>query len=211
MQRILAVILALAAPATAADKLEKWIYKPTNLLVDKNVDDLDPLFARGHAAGYTHVLLADSKFSRLAELDARYFKNVERVKELAAKHQIEIVPAIFPIGYSNDLLGRDVNLVEALPVKNVPLTVKGGVALVDDPAAPAIPGDFSDRKKWTFVDDTVVFENGAARVTDAKKNARISKVLSVQPWRQYHFSVRIKTQDFRGQPEIKALPEKGAG
>src|SRR5439155_12974686 len=59
-------------------------------------------------------------------------------------------------------------------------------------------------------DDTVVFESGAARVTDAKKNARISKKLSVQPWRQYHVSVRIKTQDFRGQPEIKALPEKGA-
>jgi len=198
--------------SNGAEPLQKWIYRATNLLVDKNVDDLDALLARGRVAGYTHMLLADSKFSRLGEMDARYFKNVERVKQSAARHQIEIVPALFSIGYSNDLLSLDPNLIEALPVKNLPMLVKGGVAVVDDPAAPALPGGtFDDRKKWTWSDENVVFENGVARVTDPKgANARVSRRLAVQPWRQYHVSVRIKTQDFKAKPEIKALPEKGA-
>src|SRR5438876_215793 len=101
MHRVLPLLLALVLAAPPAQAIEKWIYKATNLQVDKNVDELGQLFARGHAAGYTHVLLADSKFSRLADVDPRYFKNAARVKQLAAEHQIEIVPALFSIGYSN--------------------------------------------------------------------------------------------------------------
>src|SRR5687767_6403362 len=168
--RWLALLIALHLTGSlshGAEPLQKWIYRATNLLVDKNVDELDALLARGRAAGYTHMLLADSKFSRLGEMDARYFKNVERVKQSAARHQIEIVPALFSVGYSNDLLSLDPNLIEALPVKNLPMLVKGGVAVVDDPAAPVLPGGtFDDRKKWSWSDENVVFENGVARVTD---------------------------------------------
>ena len=208
----LLIALLLAASAHSAERFEKWIYRATNLLVDKNVDTLGEFFARGEAAGYTHMLLADSKFSRLGVMDARYFRNVERAKQLAAKHHIEIVPALFSIGYSNDLLSNDPNLIEALPVKDLPMVVRGGVAAVDDPSVPVLPGgNFDDRKKWSFADDTVIFENGVARVTDPNgKLARMFRRITVQPWRQYHVSVRIKTQDFAGKPEVKALPEKGA-
>lgn len=212
LSTLFAGVLASVAISSAAEPFEKWIYRATNLLVEKNLDSLGELMARGRAAGYTHMLLADAKFSRLAELDARYFRNVERAKQLAAQHQIEIVPAIFSVGYSNDLLSRDPNLIEALPVKDVPLVVKGGVAVVDDPEAPILPGGtFDDRKKWSSVDSNIVFEDGAARVTDPKGvNARVVRKLTVKPWRQYHVSVRIKTQDFKGKPEIKALPASGA-
>ncbi len=210
VMRLLLIFLAFTLTATATEKLEKWIYASRNLLVEKSVDELGVLLQRGHAAGYTHLLLADSKFSRLAEMDARYFKNVARVKQLAVQNEIEIVPALFSIGYSNDILGRDVNLVEALPVRGLPLVVRGGVAVVDDPAAPALPGgDFSDPKKWSWKDDTVVFENNTARVTDAKTNARIVRKLALQPYRQYHLSVWIKTDAFRGSAEVKVLPPEG--
>ncbi|MEA3209935.1 MAG: hypothetical protein QOE70_2992 [Chthoniobacter sp.] len=204
------VFLLLCVPARA---LEKWFYQATNLLVDKNVDQLETLWRRAAAAGYTHVLLADSKFCRLQEMGPRYFKNVDRVKKLAAELKLEIVPAIFSIGYSNDLLSQDVNLIEGQPVMNLPLVVQGGVAHVDDPAPPILPGgDFSDLKKWSWMDDTIVPDAGTARITDGGgKNARIVQKLKLQPWRQYHVSVRIKTQDFHGQPEIKALPENGGG
>ncbi len=206
-----AALLSLATSSARA--LEKWFYFPTNLLVDKNVSDLEPLWRRATAAGYTKVLMADSKFSRLHEMEPRYFKNVERVKKLAAELKIEIVPAVFPVGYSNDLLGQDVNLIEAQPVKALPLIVRGGVARVDDPAAPMLPtGGFSDPKKWSWKDENLIPENGALRVTDGGgKNARIALKLKLQPWRQYHVSVRVKTQDFHGQPEIKVLPEKAGG
>ncbi len=207
MKYILLVLLVLSVPSHA---LEKWLYQSTNLLVDKNIDRLETLWRRASAAGYTHVLLSDSKFGRLSEMDTRYFKNVDRVKQIAADLKLEIVPAVFPVGYSNDILGQDVNLIEAMPVKDMPLVVQGGVARVDDPDAPTLPGgDFSDLKKWSWKDDNIVSENGAARLTDGgDKNSRIVQKLKLQPWRQYHVSIRIKTKDFHGQPEIKALPEK---
>lgn len=208
------LLLLVLVPAGA---IEKWLYCPTNLLVDKNVDALETLWRRASAAGFTQVLLSDSKFSRLEEMFSpnypRYPKNVERVKQLAKELKLELVPAVFPIGYSNDLLNRDVNLIEAQPVKNVPLVVQGGVARLDDPAVPAFPeGGFSDLKKWGFHDESVVAENGAARVLEGKAgNARIFFKLPLQPWRQYHVSVRVKTRDFHGEPEIKVLADGGNG
>src|SRR5215213_8430432 len=97
---------------------ELWLYCAQNLWVDKNIDNLEQLFARAGKAGYTHVLLVDSKFAKLGDMDARYFKNVERVKKIAAANHLEIVPAVFPIGYSNDILWHDPNLIEALPVQD---------------------------------------------------------------------------------------------
>lgn len=209
----LAALLLFFACAAPARALEKWFYQPTNLLVDANVDYIETLWKRAAAAGYTHVLLADSKFNRLGEMGDRYFRNVERVKAIAAKLNIEIVPAIFPVGYSNDFLARDPNLVEGPPVKDLPLVVRGGVARVDDPDAPTLPGgDFSNLKKWTWKDAFIGLDGAAARISDAAgKNARIVQQLKVKPWRQYHVSVRIKTQDFQGEPMIKVLPAKDDG
>jgi hypothetical protein len=140
----------------------------------------------------------------------RYFRNAARVKELAAQHHVELVPAIFSIGYSNDLLRHDPNLVEALPVREVPLVVRDGVAVVDDPAAPTLRGgDMSDRKRWSFVDDNVSLEDGTAHLTPSDENARLSQRLTVRPYTQYHVRVRIKSQDFEGVAEIKALAANG--
>src|SRR5262245_27557059 len=104
--------------ADAASALQRWLYCSQNLWVDKNIDELETLFRRAAKAGYTHVLLTDSKFSKLGNMDARYFRNVERVKKLAEELKLEIVPAVFAIGYSNDLLWHDPNLIEALPARD---------------------------------------------------------------------------------------------
>src|SRR3989442_1339203 len=69
------LLIGLSCVVCRAAPLERWIYCSQNLWVDKNVDQLEALFQRAHKAGYTHVLLSDSKFSKLAEMDARYFRN----------------------------------------------------------------------------------------------------------------------------------------
>ena len=97
-------LLCLGPHIVGAVSLERWIYCSQNLWVDKNIDQLEALFQRAAKAGYTHVLLSDSKFSKLGDMDARYFRNVERVKKAAAEAKLEIVPALFSVGYSNDLL-----------------------------------------------------------------------------------------------------------
>jgi hypothetical protein len=203
----LLALLCLWFTCGRAAALERWLYYSQNLWVDKNIDELEALFRRAAAAGYTHVLLSDSKFARLGDMDAHYFRNVDRVKKLAAELKLELVPALFPIGYSNDLLWHDPNLIEALPVQDALLVVQDGVArLQPDPPVAFKGGDFSNLSLWTWKDANVVADNGTARVTDPRgQNARIVQKLAVRPFRQYHICVRAKTQQFAVAPEVKVL------
>ncbi len=195
----------------SSEAIEKWIYVMRNFQVEKSVVELEELMRRGKAAGYTHIMVTDSKFTHLDSVIPQYFKNVARVKQLAIELGLEIVPAVFPIGYSNDLLFNDPNLVEALPVRDLPLVIRGGVAEVDDPEQPLLPGgDMSDLKRWSWKDENIASENGTARIRPDGNNARLTQKLAVKPWRQYHVSVRVKTEDFKGQPEIKALAGKAS-
>ncbi len=180
------------------DARELWLYYPTNLLVDQNIDRLKEIWTRAANAGYTHVLLADSKFGRLAEMEGTaYFRNIDRTKKIAADLHLKLVPALFSIGYSNDLLGRDPNLAEGLPVVDTPFVVKGGVAtLAADPIT--LP-------KPAFVDPAVRIEANTATVSPHDANARVCYKIPVTPHRCYHVSVRIKTDAHTGQPEIKVL------
>src|SRR5487761_2735680 len=72
------------APAAPAARLERWLYYSVNLWVDANVTNLDAVLTRAAQAGYTHVLLSDSKFCLLQNMDAHYFANVAHVKNTAA-------------------------------------------------------------------------------------------------------------------------------
>ena len=187
--------------------LERWLYCSQNLRVDKNIENLETLFRRAAKSGYTHALLADSKFARLGDMDAPYFRNIDRVKKLAAELHLEIVPALFPIGYSNDILWHDPNLIEALPVRGALFMVHDGIAtLQPDPPIALKGGDFDELKQWDWKDDLVQADHGSALIRDPKgQNARMVQKLKLTPFRQYHLSVRVKTQDFHGTPEVKVL------
>lgn len=209
--KFLRVVPLLALFWLRAQAMERWFYVADNLLVDERVAKLEALLQRAGKAGYTHMLLADSKFSRLASLDERYFRNAGRVIQTAKEAGIEIVPAVFPVGYSNDLLWSDPNLAEGPPVKDAPFVVHGGVARLEADAPPVLKGgDMADLKRWDWKDDTVVADNGAARITDPMgANARISQELKLVPFRQYHLTVRVKTDHFAGTPEVKLLGLQG--
>jgi hypothetical protein len=201
---LLAGLTLWAAPHPA---LQRWLYCSQNLAVDANIDQLEPLFRRAAKAGYTHVLLSDSKFARLGEMDPRYFRNIERVKKLARELNLEIVPSLFAIGYSNDLLWHDPNLIEALPVRDALFVAHGGQArLQPDPPLSLKGSDFSDLSQWGWKDPAVSADQGTALIRDPKgQNARIVQKLKLVPFRQYHLSVRVKTSEFRGTPEAKVI------
>lgn len=196
-----------SAAVAGRPQLDRWIYLSRNLWVDQNIVEIGSLFDRAARAGYNKVLLADSKFSKLDDMDARYFRNLARVKEAAARLRLEIVPALFPIGYSNDLLWHDPNLIEALPVRDASFVVNGGLARpIPEPAMSLKGGDFSDLGRWDWKDANMVADAGSVRVTDPKgQNARISQKLKLVPFHQYHISVRVKTDQFVGTPEVKIL------
>jgi len=146
---VLMASLVFPLPSDAGERLQRWVFYMGNLWVDANITTLQGVLTRAAETGYTHALLSDSKFARLGGMDSHYFANVAKIKSTAAALGIEIVPAVFPIGYSNDILFHDPNLIEALPVKNALLVVSNGFALAQaDPPVAFRGGDFSDLSLW---------------------------------------------------------------
>src|SRR3954468_11920702 len=156
-----------AQPASAAEQLELWLYYPVNFQPKESISKLEPIWRRAAKAGYTKVLLADSKFAKLGDLggmEKQYFGNVEKAKKLAEELKLELVPAMFDIGYSNNLLWHDPNLAEGLPVKDSLFVVKGGEArLVADPPVVFAP-------KPTWADEVVKISDGVATLENFKEN-----------------------------------------
>ena len=198
---LLLTVLFAPTLVRAEQKPDLWFYYPVNLLPPKNVDKLEPIWKRAAAAGYDHVLLADSKFSRISQLPREYLRNCDRVKQLAKELHIQIVPAEFPIGYSNDLLYTDPNLAEGLPVKGTLFVVRQGQARCEADPGVAL-------KKPSFHDAAVKIESNVATVHDHTGNARFVYKLTVPQFRCYHVSVQIKTEDYTGHPEIHPLGGK---
>lgn len=204
----LLVLMLFASSAESGEIRQFWFYKSANLLVDANIGDVTALFERAGKAGYTHCLLTDSKFSRLHEMPDRYFKNVATVKAAAKKAKIEIVPALFSIGYSNDLLGQDPNLIEAMPVREMPLVVEKGTVRAADAPPKLKNADFSNPKGWSWQDPNVDLSGGTAVFREPQgKVSRISQTISIAPYRQYHIRLRIRSEKFEGTPEVKLIAD----
>ncbi len=200
---------ALITCARADEKMERWVYVPTNFQLESEVVRVGGLLERAAAAGYTHALVQDSKFSRLATVTQAYRPNVEKVKATADRLGIELVPAVFPVGYSNDLLFNEPNLAEGLPVKDALFAVRDGVARIVADLPVSLPGTAS-RDGWDYVDATIVPEDGAMRSNPMQVNARMHEKLKVSPFRQYRLSVSIRSEGLGGgKPEIKALSPNG--
>lgn len=211
MRTITIIALAIVFAASArAEKLQKWIYIQTNLLPEETATQVEQLITRAGKAGYDHALIADSKFSRLAEMPEKYFKHIARLRDVAAQAHLEIVPAVFSMGYSNDLLSRDPNLAEGLPVKDAPFIVKHGEArAITEAPTMLLNADFTDTEKrngWKLLDECVKLEDGVLHMRDPHGgNSRAMQPLKLQPFRCYHLSVRLKSQDFAGMAEVKLL------
>jgi hypothetical protein len=212
-------------PAAAPALEHRWVYCAFNLQVDESVPRLEQLMSRAAAAGYNGILLADYKFNVLDRVPDRYFKNVARIKQKAAELKLDIVPAVMPIGYSEGLLTHDPNLAEGLPVRDQLLVVEGKSArIAPDPPVKLAGGDFENAKEhkfagWDYQDligrasflDGEVKHAGKSslRMQDiggAERehgNCRVTKKLTVSPFRQYHLSAWIKTRDFQSHSSVR--------
>jgi hypothetical protein len=220
------VLLAVAPARTEGPEYaDRWVYCPQNLLVDKNVDELIRLMERAAKAGYTGIVLADYKFNILGRVPDRYFQNVDRVKMAAAAHKLELIPCVFPIGYSDGLLTHDPNLAEGLPVKDAPFVARGKELVPAGEPVRLMNGGFEDAKgdklaayglqdgsgKFTFVDREVAHGGKQSlRMQDAGANSRISQRVKVRAWTAYRLSCWIKTKEFKsGGFKLLALGDSG--
>jgi hypothetical protein len=221
---IVAVLILGSGALQAADKggapyRERWVYCSANLQVDQSVDQVIALIERAGRDGYTAMLIADYKLQVLDRVIDRYFHNAGRVKAAAAKANIELVPAVFSIGYSNGHLAHDPNLAEGLPVVDQPFVVRQDREAVLDTRGSAgyrngnleqAQGDrftgFSfqdDPGVTTFADRKVVhggrvssrFEPGVKGTGRTSPNVRLVQHVKLRPYTPYRFSCWAKTRD----------------
>jgi hypothetical protein len=228
-----AAIMAVAAPRAPATEAagtawkHVWLYAPLNFQVNEQVDKHIDLMKRAKAAGYTGVMLGDYKWGRMADRPDWYYTNLERVRKAADEIGIDIVAMVMPVGYSNAMLQNDPNLAEGIAVRDCPLIVRGGQAVIDAPANLLANGGFEQVKPngkladWDWTDpcasrDTAVRRTGEAslRLTkfrdgEAHGNARVVRKFTLSPWRQYRVDVWIKTEGLSPAKELHVRPIAG--
>ena len=197
---LVAVGLGGCAPRPATTPLELWVYCSANLAEDGEVDQLEEVWRRAAAAGYARVVLDDAKFSRLGEMDERYFANVARLRRLARELSLDVMPSVFPVGRSNALLALAPELAEGLPVRDALFEVRGGRAtLVPDP-----PVRFGARPD--LADPGVVLAGDSARVSArGGRHARFMFRVRVAPWRCYHVSATLAASALDGDARVEIL------
>jgi hypothetical protein len=226
---LLAVAVLLGITGRASAELPvRWLYLMTNLQVKENLPELEALLRRAAKAGYNGVVLADYKLNVLDRVPDYYFDNARRFKKLADELGLEIIPAVAPFGYSEGILAHDPNLAEGLPARDMPLRVRGREAIVDSELKHSLPGgqfeehrgavftgwDFQDGPgEYSFVDNEVRHEGASSlRFENAKNvNARVSKLIRLHPWGEYHASIWIKTDGFQPAREVRMFALTGSG
>jgi len=201
----------------------RWVYLRTNLLVEEKVSAAIELFERAAKADYTGILLYDYKFILWDRMPERYFRNVRRVREACRKLKLELIACVMPIGYSGGLLFHDPNLAAGLPVKDAPFVVQDGKLLPADDVQLA-NGDFETYHghrptgwQWvdkpgqiTFIDTEVKFSGQASlRMENIDQhapkhgNGRFAQKLKVRPYRYYHLSAAVKTENFTEAKKVR--------
>ena len=209
----LAVLTAQPGHAQQTPTMQKrWFFVWRDMNDPKEVDRVIARLPEAHAAGYNGLALgANVAPSRAAQL-----------REAAKKNGISLVAIV--MGGS-----KDKNNVEGLLSKDALFTAENGtLKFVPDNPTKLTNADFENSRGdhmngWgfqddegvtTFVDHQVVHGGTASlRMESFGKNqyqhARIAQPLKLQPQRQYHISVWVKTQDLVGAvPEVKVLTAK---
>ena len=218
--------------ATSQPTPARWVYFGTNLLVDANVDSGLAMLTKASKLGYNGAMVADSKFCRWGDLPDRYQANCTRFRDGVRKLGMKFVACVAPIGYSNDILGKDPNLAEGLPVVDAPFLATSDGHLVPADEHPLKNGGFEEAKGdspagWDFVDQpgkvcvldhTNAAEGGTSlRMSDIGKldpeagHARAEQTLHLQPFHYYHVSLKVKTKEFdtAATTQILALGASG--
>lgn len=232
---LIAALLAVLSPAVAqqtrpaahpARLSQRWVYLATNLLADRNVLDAITLVERAKRAGYTGLVLNDTRFMQWdAYPPGMYHNKVALVRERCRELGLQCVAGVMPVGYSGAMPWHDPNLAAGLPVRDAPFVARYGQAEPADTAELLTNGNFDDGRDhrpaaWGLVDqpgaicfldaDTRYAGRHSLRIQDVDRhdprhgNGRVMQSIDLAPYRQYRVSYWIKTHALQ-RPEAFAI------
>lgn len=221
--------VSLASTLSAANYPDRfvWIFG-WNLSRDSEVAEIAKVL---DAAGQHQLNGAMVSFGldTLCKKTPDFFRRLEAVKQACERNHLELIPAIFSIGYGGAALAHDRHLAEGLPVTGAEFLVQGGEArIVPDAAARVANGGFEEFtghkfKSFNFHDqpgeisfaDTAVKHSGQASLrlenftANPHGHGRVMQEIKVRPHRCYRLSLWVKTEalqparDFRVQVLVR--------
>ena len=207
-------------PAAKVPLGQRWVYVTGSVGSEAGYNRLVDLLDQTKAIGGTHMLLGEGQLTRLAEATPEYFARVNKFLAEAQARHIDIIPYVFPTGYSGAFLS-DPNMASGIPARDMPFVVKDGKAQPEEGSAPVlanagfeevtgtnIPVSWmlpADAGAFISVDRTEKHSGSASlKITnleklpkEAKGVMRVVQNFKVQPFQYYRLSMWVKTQGLK--------------
>jgi hypothetical protein len=216
--------LQLAAAAPYADRFV-WVFG-WGLGKDSDIVEITRVLNTAGQHGFNGAVLS-SGMDTLCKQSPDYFRRLNEVKRVCESNRLELIPAIFSVGYGGGALSHDRNLAEGLAVVDAPFLARAGEArLVAGTNALMANGgfenfdgnkikgfDFCDQPgEISFVDSQIKHGGKASlRLENFTANqhghGRVMQTMKVQPQRCYRVSVWVKTEGLQptGAFNLQAL------
>jgi len=216
--RLLALLLAgLSLPwlTTAApyDDRFVWVFG-WNLSRDTDVTEVTNLLSTAARHGCNGAVVSFG-MDTLCKRPPEYFQRLGEVQKACQQLQLEMIPAVFSVGYGGGALAHDRNLAEGLPVVDAPFVVasNGVASLEQDPSVRLQNGGFEAFKEnrfqgYNFHDqpgavsfvDTQVCHSGTAALrlenftANPHGHGRVMQEVRVRPRRCYRVTLWARAE-----------------
>ena len=221
---VLVVTLILNASCQSKSYPNRWVYVSRWLAKDGDVEDIRRIVRVASEHGLNGMVLA-GPHDRMSMNRPEYFERLQRVKDICAGNDIEIIPSIFSIGYGWSFLQHDRNLAAGISVVDAPYVVRNGVARLSPEAAVSIAnGGFEQVRGLDFVgykfhdkpgavsfQDRTIAHSGQASIRFENferyphGHARVLQEVEVRPHRCYRLSCWVKTDGLEPASSLRML------
>ena len=211
---LLLLAWALSSTAFAAPYADRfvWIFG-WGLSKDSDVPEISQVLDTAARHGLNGAVVSFG-LDTLCKKSPDYFRRLEAVRQASERNRLELIPAVFSVGYGGAALAHDRNLAEGLPVEDAVFLVQGNEArLVPDDSVRLVNGDFevftgNRFKGYNLLDqpgeisfaDTQVKHAGQASLrleqftANPHGHGRVMQEVRVRPHRCYRASLWVKTE-----------------
>ncbi|MGQ9915390.1 MAG: hypothetical protein ACUVQQ_13695 [Thermogutta sp.] len=215
------------AAAGAAEYQDRfvWIFG-WGLSRDTDVDEINRVLQSAAESGCNGAVVSFGLDS-LCKRSPDYFRRLEAVQETCRRLHLELIPAVFSVGYGGGILAHNRYLAEGLPVRDALFVARGDCAVLepDSPVEVANGGfeefagnrfrgyNFHDQPGEVSFADTQVFHGGKASLrmenfgSNPHGHGRVMQEVPVHPYRCYRVTCWVKTEQLmpRGAFRIQVL------